>query len=25
MLAALRRVLLRHGYLSGIVIDETTD
>ena len=25
MLASLRRVLLRHGYLSGIVIDETTD
>lgn len=25
MLAALHRVLLRHGYLSGIVIDETTD
>ncbi|WP_258179701.1 recombinase family protein [Burkholderia vietnamiensis] len=25
MLAALRRVLLQHGYLSGIVIDETTN
>lgn len=25
MLAALRRVLLRHGYLSGMVIDETSD
>jgi DNA invertase Pin-like site-specific DNA recombinase len=25
MLARLRRVLLRHGYLSGIVIDETAD